>query len=247
MVLPTSTTHRWVPTGGAAAAVRRSRPRPHRSAAPLPVAPGPVPGARPVLRARPARPRRSRSWWRARTSRCWCGTAASRWRGSRATPTPPPLRRGRAGTAASTPTRFDVRDFEPITGRVHQPPPVHQTFEGPNFVVCSFVPRLFDYHPLGDPGAVQPRERRHRRGPLLLRRRLHEPQGRGHRAWARSPCTRPGSRTGRSRAASRPPSAAGDRGAGRHGRHVPAAGAAAAARRCEDPGYPWTWGGRPPR
>jgi homogentisate 1,2-dioxygenase len=42
---------------------------------------------------------------------------------------------------------FNIRDFEPITGRVHQPPPVHQTFEGWNFVVCSFVPRLFDYHP----------------------------------------------------------------------------------------------------
>ncbi len=42
---------------------------------------------------------------------------------------------------------FNVEDFEPITGRIHQPPPVHQTFEGHNFVVCSFVPRLFDYHP----------------------------------------------------------------------------------------------------
>ncbi|WP_282140742.1 homogentisate 1,2-dioxygenase [Cytobacillus oceanisediminis] len=42
---------------------------------------------------------------------------------------------------------FNIEDFEPITGRVHQPPPVHQTFEGHNFVVCSFVPRLYDYHP----------------------------------------------------------------------------------------------------
>ena len=46
---------------------------------------------------------------------------------------------------------FSVHDFEPITGRLHQPPPVHQTFEGPNFVICSFVPRLFDYHPDGIP------------------------------------------------------------------------------------------------
>jgi homogentisate 1,2-dioxygenase len=45
------------------------------------------------------------------------------------------------------PYAFSIRDFEPITGRVHQPPPVHQTFAGPNFVICSFVPRLFDYHP----------------------------------------------------------------------------------------------------
>lgn len=49
------------------------------------------------------------------------------------------------------PWALNIEDFEPITGRVHQPPPVHQTFEGPNFVVCSFVPRKFDYHPLSIP------------------------------------------------------------------------------------------------
>jgi homogentisate 1,2-dioxygenase len=49
------------------------------------------------------------------------------------------------------PWAFNIRDFEPITGRVHQPPPVHQTFEGPNFVVCSFCPRKVDYHPLAVP------------------------------------------------------------------------------------------------
>jgi homogentisate 1,2-dioxygenase len=49
------------------------------------------------------------------------------------------------------PYAFNIGDFEPITGRLHQPPPVHQTFEGPNFVICSFVPRLFDYHPLSIP------------------------------------------------------------------------------------------------
>ena len=46
---------------------------------------------------------------------------------------------------------FNIGDFEPITGRVHQPPPVHQTFQARNFVVCSFVPRKFDYHPLAIP------------------------------------------------------------------------------------------------
>ena len=46
---------------------------------------------------------------------------------------------------------FNINDYEPITGRIHQPPPVHQTFQGHNFVVCSFVPRLFDYHPQGIP------------------------------------------------------------------------------------------------
>ena len=45
------------------------------------------------------------------------------------------------------PYAFSIHDFEPITGRIHQPPPVHQTFETPAFVVCAFVPRLFDYHP----------------------------------------------------------------------------------------------------
>ena len=49
------------------------------------------------------------------------------------------------------PFALDIADFEPITGRVHQPPPVHQTFAGRNYVVCSFVPRKFDYHPLAIP------------------------------------------------------------------------------------------------
>jgi homogentisate 1,2-dioxygenase len=49
------------------------------------------------------------------------------------------------------PYTFNVADFEPITGRVHQPPPVHQVFEGQNFVVCNFVPRKVDYHPLSIP------------------------------------------------------------------------------------------------
>ena len=49
------------------------------------------------------------------------------------------------------PYALSVHDFEPITGRVHQPPPVHQVFEGANFVVCNFVPRKVDYHPLAIP------------------------------------------------------------------------------------------------
>lgn len=49
------------------------------------------------------------------------------------------------------PYGFSIFNFEPITGRVHQPPPVHQTFQTDSFVVCSFVPRLFDYHPLAIP------------------------------------------------------------------------------------------------
>jgi len=49
------------------------------------------------------------------------------------------------------PFGFSIHNFEPITGRVHQPPPVHQTFETPAFVVCSFCPRLYDYHPQSIP------------------------------------------------------------------------------------------------
>ncbi|RYJ39407.1 Homogentisate 1,2-dioxygenase [Flavobacterium anhuiense] len=49
------------------------------------------------------------------------------------------------------PYGFSIHNFEPITGRVHQPPPVHQTFETAAFVVCSFCPRLYDYHPKAIP------------------------------------------------------------------------------------------------
>ncbi|WP_205471829.1 homogentisate 1,2-dioxygenase [Nocardioides sp. SYSU D00038] len=49
------------------------------------------------------------------------------------------------------PFTFNVEDYMPITGKVHQPPPVHQVFEGHNFVVCNFLPRKVDYHPLAVP------------------------------------------------------------------------------------------------
>jgi homogentisate 1,2-dioxygenase len=49
------------------------------------------------------------------------------------------------------PYAFNIHNFEPITGRIHMPPPMHQNFEGNNFVVCSFVPRLYDYHPQAIP------------------------------------------------------------------------------------------------
>ena len=49
------------------------------------------------------------------------------------------------------PYAFSFKDFEPITGRIHQPPPVHQTFEAHNYVICSFAPRLYDYHPQAIP------------------------------------------------------------------------------------------------
>ncbi len=49
------------------------------------------------------------------------------------------------------PFAFSIYDFEPITGRLHMPPPIHQTFETPAFVTCAFVPRLYDYHPQSIP------------------------------------------------------------------------------------------------
>jgi homogentisate 1,2-dioxygenase len=49
------------------------------------------------------------------------------------------------------PWTFSIHDFEPITGRIHQPPPSHQTFAGPNFVICSFCPRKLDFDPLAVP------------------------------------------------------------------------------------------------
>ncbi|AMC11501.1 homogentisate 1,2-dioxygenase [Lutibacter profundi] len=49
------------------------------------------------------------------------------------------------------PYAFSIHDFEPITGRIHMPPPIHQTWEAANFVVCSFVPRMYDYHPKSIP------------------------------------------------------------------------------------------------
>ncbi|MEZ0094781.1 homogentisate 1,2-dioxygenase [Streptacidiphilus sp. EB129] len=49
------------------------------------------------------------------------------------------------------PYAFNISDYEPITGRIHQPPPAHQVFEGNNFVICNFVPRKVDYHPLSIP------------------------------------------------------------------------------------------------
>ena len=52
------------------------------------------------------------------------------------------------------PYTFNIDDFEPIAGRVHMPPPVHQTFQGPNFVICSFCPRMLDWE--SDPAAAIP-------------------------------------------------------------------------------------------
>ena len=119
------------------------------------------------------------------------------------------------------PFAFNIGDFEPITGRVHQPPPVHQTFAARNFVVCSFVPRKFDYHPLAIPAPYNHSNINSRRGHLLRRRQLHEPPRRGdlvvHAPPGGHPArAAPGHGGGLDRQG-------GDRGAGGHGRHVPPA------------------------
>ena len=75
------------------------------------------------------------------------------------------------------PYATSIHDFEPITGRIHQPPPVHQQFEGNNFVICSFVPRLVRLPPAGHSGALQPLQRRFRRGAVLRGGQLHVARG----------------------------------------------------------------------
>ncbi len=74
------------------------------------------------------------------------------------------------------PYGFSIHDFEPITGRLHQPPPVHQTFEGRNFVICSFCPRLFDYHPQAVPAPYNHSNVDSDEILVLCGRRLYEPQ-----------------------------------------------------------------------
>ncbi len=87
----------------------------------------------------------------ARRTRASSSSTSDRATGSRPTTTATIRSTSSAGTATSGRSAFNIADFQPITGRVHQPPPVHQTFQARNFVVCSFVPRKFDYHPLAIP------------------------------------------------------------------------------------------------
>ncbi len=90
------------------------------------------------------------------------------------------------------PYAFNVSDFEPITGRVHQPPLVHQTFEGPNWVICSFVPRKVDYNPLSIPVPYN-HHNVDSDEVLFYTGGNYESAARlGHRARARSRCTPPG-------------------------------------------------------
>ena len=86
-----------------------------------------------------------------RTSRCWSSTApAAGIVGTRMTYATHPF--DVVGwDGCLYPYTFNIDDYMPITGKIHQPPPVHQVFEGHNFVVCNFLPRKVDYHPLAIP------------------------------------------------------------------------------------------------
>ena len=150
VLIPRATTHRWLPAEPLAALPDRGQ-QPHRAPEAVPLALRPVPRARAVLRAGPAHARPSRSSSRASTSRSWSSTApAQRWSaaGSPTAPTPFDVV---GWDGCLYPYTFNIEDYMPITGKVHQPPPVHQVFEGHNFVVCNFLPRKVDYHPLAIP------------------------------------------------------------------------------------------------
>ena len=110
-----------------------------------------------------------------------------------------PLRCRRLGRLL-LPLGPSIHDFEPITGRLHQPPPVHQTFQGEGYVLCSFVPRLFDYHPQAVPAPYNHSNVMSDEVILLRQRRIHEPQGdrlRLAHAPPRRPAARPAPRQGR--------------------------------------------------
>ena len=149
VVIPRATTHRWVPTRGQPA-LRDRGEQPHPPAEALPVPLRAVPRARALLRARPARTDRRPAregdnvdvLVKHRTSTGIVGTRMTY-------ATHPFDVVGWDGCLY--PYTFNIDDFMPITGKVHQPPPVHQVFEGWNFVICNFLPRKVDYHELAIP------------------------------------------------------------------------------------------------
>ena len=107
------------------------------------------------------------------------------------------------------PYTFNADDFEPRAGRFHLPPPAHQTFQGPNFVICTFAPRMLDWDPQAVPLPVPPLEHPVRGGHVLRGRQLRGAQGRGHRlphpAPVRTPARAAARARWRRRSASSPP------------------------------------------
>ncbi len=165
VVVPTGVTHRWVVADDAPAVellVLSSRshieiPRKYLTAT----------GSSPrvaVLRARPARVPTEPLLVDGRRRR---GARAHPRRVRPSRPPRPPLRRRRLGRLR-VPVGVEHPRLRTDRRRLHQPPPVHQTFAGAGFVVCSFVPRLYDFDPGRGQGAVPPLQRRLRRGAVLL-------------------------------------------------------------------------------
>ena len=93
------------------------------------------------------------------------------------------------------PWAFSIHDFEPRVGRVHLPPPTHQTFEGDNFVVCSFCPRPYDFDPDAVPVPYNHSNVMSDEVHLLRQLRVHEPEG--HRVRVGDAASRTACRTGR--------------------------------------------------
>ena len=119
------------------------------------------------------------------------------------------------------PYAFNIGDFEPITGRVHQPPPVHQTFAARNFVVCSFVPRKFDYHPLAIPAPYNHSNINSDEVIYYVAGNFMSRRGVGISSFTLHPAGHPARPApGHGRGVHRQ---GGDRGAGGHGGHVPPA------------------------
>ena len=141
VVIPTGTTLCWV-LGGGVLVHWWWRPRGMSPSRPIPLGPGPAARRGAILRARPAGPRRAA----AGRGRRGAGLGADPGRTDRHVHAQHPF--DVVGwDGCLYPFALSIHDFEPIVGAIHQPPPVHQTFAGPNFVVCSFVPRPFDFFP----------------------------------------------------------------------------------------------------
>ena len=239
LVLPIGTTWRLDPDEGS----RAADPLPRgavgdRAAEALPERLRPAPRALPVLAARP--PRCPTTSPAARRRRATSSSTSDRATGSPPTTTATTRSTSSAGTATSGRSAFNIGDFQPITGRVHQPPPVHQTFAGPELRRLLVRAPQVRLPPARDPGAVQPLEHQQRRGHLLRRGQLHEPARRGDLVvhappGGNPPRPAPGHGRGVDRQGS-------DRGAGGHGRHVPPAqGHPGQAMDLDDDRYPYTW------
>ena len=196
VVIPRGILHRWRLARGPAAPPRDREPRLRADAEALPQRARPAHRDGALQRARHPQARAAEPHDEAGDFRCSsrAATGSSRWC-CRTTPST-----SWAGTATTIRGRFSIHDFEPRVGRVHLPPPVHQTFEGDGFVRLLVLPAALRLRAGRGLGALQPPERDVGRGAVLRERRVHEPQG--HRARLdhappRRPAARPAARARR--------------------------------------------------